>query len=170
MLGESERKVTVMPGPCSSLICAPSHHQTIPRCPLHPSVALPVPGCCTTPPKLCHLGGEAGCQADCSIQLALISPSVSGSLSCSVLGDGGNLDTTEQPTGHTQSSAPIHPGRCTQGHTGIRGVTQPSITQHPSLNASVAAEGMCPTGQGTKGPCARAAGLTVHAAIDSGYC
>lgn len=51
MLGESERKVTVMPGPCSSLICAPSHHQTVPRCPLHPSVALPVPGCCTTPPQ-----------------------------------------------------------------------------------------------------------------------
>lgn len=51
MLGDSERKVTVMPGPCSSLICAPSHHQTVPRCPLrgiasarmlhHPPQAVP---------------------------------------------------------------------------------------------------------------------------------
>lgn len=97
MLGESERKVTVMPGPCSSLICAPSHHQTVPRCPLHPSVVLPVPGCCTTPPKLCHLGGEAGCQADCSIQLALISPSASGSLSCSVLGMEGSWTQQNNP-------------------------------------------------------------------------
>jgi len=114
MLGGSKRRMTAVPGHCSSPICAPSHHQTVPRCPLHPSVVLPVPGCCTTPPKLCHLGGEAGCQADCSIQLALISPSASGSLSCSsadrhcrVMTDSKLGTSLRCPTGKMSSAATV---------------------------------------------------------------
>lgn len=139
-----------MPGPCSSPICAPA-------------ITKPSQGTRCTPawhcwcqdaalPKLCHLGGEAGCKADCSIQLALISPSASGCPSCSALKELRRAGPTEQPPGHSQGSAPTHPRRCTQGHTGIRGAMKPSVAQHPSLNAPMAQKGCAPKTRGQRGP------------------
>lgn len=185
-----------MPRPCSLAPRVPATVGSVPPSPAssRPGGALRHPGTATSavhpcqaegtrmlrPSRLCRpRGGEASCQAGCSIQFALISQSASGShapkpISAAVAGPKGALPSPcpglgpgrgppEPPTAARRRGAKPSPRRAVRGAVRVAPPSQSrGGTQHRPRSAP-----KLPKGQGTRGLCAglpwgRAARLAAH--------